>query len=90
MRRMFREAAAIARAMGCALPDDLLGSLEKNRDSPHKPSILQDLEAGRPMEVAALYEAPLELARLAGVATPTLDLAVAIARHRARRAGLLP
>jgi 2-dehydropantoate 2-reductase len=42
------------------------------------------------MEVAALYEAPLELARLAGVATPTLDLAVAIARHRARRAGLVP
>ena len=90
MRAMLGEAAAIARAMGCAPPEDLLGPLEKNRDSPHKPSILQDLEAGRPMEVAALYEAPLELARLAGVSTPTLDLAVAIARQRARRAGLLP
>lgn len=89
-RRMLEEAAAIARAMGCGLPADLLGPLEKNRGSPHKPSIVQDLEAGRPMEVGALYEAPLELARLHGVATPTLDLAVAIARLRARNAGLLP
>ena len=85
MYRMLDEAAAIARAMGCAVPEDLRGPLDLNRDSPHRPSILQDLEAGRPMEIAALYETPLDLARLRGVATPTLDLAVALARLRAAR-----
>lgn len=88
MYRMLDEAAAIARAMGCALPSDLRGPLDKNRSSQHRPSILQDLEAGRPMEIAALYEVPLEMARWCGVETPTLDLAVALARQRAMRAGL--
>jgi 2-dehydropantoate 2-reductase len=40
------------------------------------------------MEVATIFEAPLHLARLAGVATPTLDLLVALAKLRARAAGL--
>ena len=29
----------------------------------HRPSILQDLMAGRPMEVDALYTVPLQLAK---------------------------
>jgi 2-dehydropantoate 2-reductase len=49
---------------------------------------LQDLELHRPMEVATLYDAPLRLARLAGVPTPTLDLLVALTRLRAKSAGL--
>jgi 2-dehydropantoate 2-reductase len=40
------------------------------------------------MEIAALLDAPLELARMAGVATPLLDLLVALVRVRARGAGL--
>jgi 2-dehydropantoate 2-reductase len=88
MHRMLAEGGAIAAAMGCPVTDDIAALLAANRDSPHKPSILQDLEAGRPMEIAALYETPLDLARLCGVPTPTLDLAVALARSRARRAGL--
>ena len=85
---MLDEAAAIARAMGCEPPADLRGPLERNRGSGHRASILQDLQAGRPMEVAALYDMPLEMARWCGVATPTLDLAIALARQRAQRAGL--
>ena len=38
----------------------------------HMPSILQDLEAGRVMEIEALFQAPLRLARAAGVPVPTL------------------
>ena len=34
----------------------------------HKPSILQDLELGRPMEIDGMFDAPLVLARIAGVA----------------------
>jgi 2-dehydropantoate 2-reductase len=40
------------------------------------------------MEIDALLVAPLELARLAGVATPMLDLVVSLAKVRARMAGL--
>ena len=54
----------------------------------HKPSILQDLELGRPMEIDGLFDAPLVLARIAGVATPTLDLLVALCKLRARPSGL--
>ena len=40
------------------------------------------------MEIDGIFDAPLELARAAGVATPTLDLLVAMAKVRARAAGL--
>ena len=88
MRALFREGEAVARALGLepvANPDTTINNLRK---SAHKSSILQDLELGRPMEVATLYDAPLYLARLAGVATPTLDLLVALTRLRAKSAGL--
>jgi 2-dehydropantoate 2-reductase len=56
----------------------------------HKPSILQDLELGRPMEIDGLFGVPLRMARLAGVETPTLDVMVALVRQVARSAGLYP
>ena len=54
----------------------------------HKPSILQDLELGRPMEIDGMFDAPLALAHLAGVEVPTLELLVALCKLRARTAGL--
>jgi 2-dehydropantoate 2-reductase len=54
----------------------------------HKPSILQDYEAGRPMEIEAQMVAPLAFARAAGVATPTLDALIPIAVHKAASKGL--
>ena len=54
----------------------------------HKPSILQDLELGRPMEIDALYVTPLELAKKLGVEMPVFELLVALAKIRARSAGL--
>jgi 2-dehydropantoate 2-reductase len=42
------------------------------------------------MEIATLFDLPLHLARLAGVATPQLDLLVALARQAARAKGLYP
>jgi 2-dehydropantoate 2-reductase len=39
----------------------------------HKTSMLQDIEAGRPPEIGANVAAVIELARLAGQPTPTLD-----------------
>ncbi|MCY4364319.1 MAG: 2-dehydropantoate 2-reductase [Gammaproteobacteria bacterium] len=53
----------------------------------HKTSMLQDLEAGRTMEIDALLGAVKELGQLVGVATPAIDLVLALVRQRARVAG---
>jgi 2-dehydropantoate 2-reductase len=53
-----------------------------------KPSILQDLEKGRPMEIDALIGVVAELGELAGVPTPTIDTVLALQRAQARFAGL--
>jgi 2-dehydropantoate 2-reductase len=87
-RRMLAEAEAIALAMGYRLDIDAERVVSTNTQLPHRPSILQDLEAGRPMEIDALYTVPLEMARLMNVATPTLELLVSMIRLRARSAGL--
>jgi 2-dehydropantoate 2-reductase len=54
----------------------------------HKPSMLQDYERGRPMEIEAQLMAPLALARAAGVATPALDVLVPLAAFKAAAKGL--
>lgn len=54
----------------------------------HKPSILQDFELGRAMEIDALVRAPAAFARQAGLATPMMDLMGALATQRARDKGL--
>ena len=77
--RGFREIVAIARAHGMAYPetvDALLGP--EQRFTGHKPSILQDRERGRPMEIDALLLAPLAFAATAGIAAPTLATIAAL------------
>ena len=87
-RRVLQEGAAIAAALGCTVTPDAEGQIRHGRTFTHKSSILQDLELGRPMEIEALFGVPLDLARMYGVTTPTLDLLAAMIRVRARTAGL--
>jgi 2-dehydropantoate 2-reductase len=54
----------------------------------HKPSILQDYELGRAMEIDVLVKAPAAFARAAGLSTPMLDLMAALAIRQARERGL--
>ena len=85
-RRLVREGAAIAAASGFLLdvdPDAMLASL-----SDHKPSLLQDFEQKRPMEIAEILLAPGAFARAASVATPTLDVISALAMSMAVERGL--
>jgi len=56
----------------------------------HKPSILQDYELGRTMEIDALVRAPAAFARAAHLSTPMMDLMGALAIQRARDKGLYP
>ncbi len=88
VRVMAGEMAAVARALGASPSIDPDGEVARGLALKHKPSILQDLERGRPMEIEAIYESPLAMARIAGVDTPVTDLMVALARLRARAAGL--
>jgi len=54
----------------------------------HKPSLLQDYELGRAMEIDTLVRAPAAFARAAGLATPMLDLLAGLAVRQARDKGL--
>lgn len=53
-------------------------------------SILQDAEAGRPVELDALVAAVTELGREVGVPTPSVDALLGLARLNARVRGLYP
>lgn len=73
-RRAHAEALAVAAAHGVVLDDSPEQRYGPTRIYPdHRPSILQDYELGRPMEVESIVRAPLAFARSAGVDTPTLD-----------------
>lgn len=85
-KAMAAEGAAIAKALGCE-PGDPAEGLTKLSKSGHLQSIAQDLLAGRPMEIDAMLRVPLDLAQLAQVPTPNLDLVIELATQRARAAG---
>jgi 2-dehydropantoate 2-reductase len=90
-KAMMLEAQAIAEKLGVRFPVDV----EKRLDGgaavgAHRTSMLQDLEAGRPMEIDALVTAVQELGCLVGVPTPTVDVVLALVRQRARVAGTYP
>ncbi len=70
---MMREAQAVAEKLGASFRV----ALEKRIDGAekvgkHKTSMLQDVEAGRAIEIDALVGSVVELGRLTGVPTPTI------------------
>ncbi|MBL0919942.1 MAG: 2-dehydropantoate 2-reductase [Hydrogenophaga sp.] len=77
--QLAQEAIAVAQALGCTIKVPAEATVERLAKMVHKPSILQDMELGRPMETVSLLTVPRELARLAGVATPTMDLVISLA-----------
>jgi 2-dehydropantoate 2-reductase len=88
-RRAHAEALAVAAAHGVVLDDSPEQRYGATRVYPdHRPSILQDYELGRPMEVESIVRAPLAFARSAGMDTPTLDAIEAICVSLATSKGL--
>lgn len=77
---VLEEGLALARAEGQELSEGAEERVMRSTGIAHKPSILQDLEAGRPTEFATLFEAPLRIAKARGVPVPTLDTLVSLAR----------
>lgn len=89
-RRLASEGKEIARAHGVdpeRAPPRPSGGQSSGAIS-HKPSLLQDYELGRPMEIDALLVAVLEFARAARVAAPTLETIVPLVVHKAAAKGL--
>ena len=76
--RIQAEVAAIAYAMGYHVHLDAAAQTDFVRQSRHIPSIAQDAAAGRKIEIETMFRAPLEMARLKSVATPTLDLLISL------------
>ena len=82
---MMTEAQAIGEKLGV----EFKVSLEKRiagaqAVGAHKTSMLQDVEHGRAIELAALVGAVIELGRITGVPTPTIDAVHALASLLAR------
>ena len=91
VRELMAETEAVAGRLGIELPisiDQRMAGAE--RVGAHKTSMLQDYEAGRPMELEAVVGAVIELGERLGVATPATRAVYACARmldeHRSRRA----
>ena len=87
-RRMAVEAKAIAAASGVDLSDTFDAETVIRNAPDHTPSIRQDYDLGRPMELESMLLVPMEFARAAGLATPCLDTVTALAVLQARDKGL--
>jgi len=85
--RLLGEGRAIAQAYGVS-PDDAPRRPGGSQPITHKPSMLQDYEIGRPMEVDAMLAVPLAFARAAGVDAPALEALTALIARLAARKGL--
>lgn len=84
------DAAAVGAAIGCPIGESAEARMQVTaRLGAFKTSMLQDLEAGRPLELDALLGAVRELGRRHGVATPALDRLDALVRTLAVSLGLL-
>ncbi|HEX8838971.1 MAG TPA: 2-dehydropantoate 2-reductase [Sphingomicrobium sp.] len=84
------ELASIGAAVGCPISESGEDRMEVTaRLGAFKTSMLQDVEAGRPIELEALLGAPLELARLHGIETPALDRLYGVTRLMAESLGLV-
>lgn len=91
VRQMMAEAQEIAEALGVRLGVDIERRIDAAAElGAHKTSMLQDIERGRPAEVDAMISVVQELGRRLRIATPTLDVVLALTKIRAGISGSYP
>jgi 2-dehydropantoate 2-reductase len=77
------EAAAIGERIGCAITESAADRSQVTRKlGAFKTSMLQDAEAGRPLELDALVGVVREIGRAVGVPTPNTDALLGLTRLR--------
>jgi 2-dehydropantoate 2-reductase len=85
------EAQAIGNRIGCKIDESGEDRILVTRKlGAFKTSMLQDAEAGRPLEIDQLLSAPREIARGLGIDTPNLDALLGLTRQFAASNGLVP
>ncbi len=85
------EAAAIGAAIGCPIGQSGDERIEVTRRlGAFRTSMLQDVDAGRPLEIDALLTSVREIAQHCAIATPALDALLGVTRLFARTRGLYP
>lgn len=90
-RRMMLEGQEIAEKLGVKFPIDVERRIDGGAAvGAHRTSMLQDLDAGRPMEIDALVRSVQELGRITETPTPAIDMILALVSLRAKIAGLYP
>jgi 2-dehydropantoate 2-reductase len=88
-RRMMVEAQDIAEKLGVTFPIDVERRIDGGAAvGAHRTSMLQDLDARRPMEIDALIGSVQELGRITGTPTPVIDTVFALIALRGRVAGV--
>jgi 2-dehydropantoate 2-reductase len=88
IRPLIAETMAVAAAYGVNIPvtvEERIGIARKIGRA--KISMHQDVERGRPLETDGIIGSVVELARLAGVATPMTSVVLALVAERARHLG---
>jgi 2-dehydropantoate 2-reductase len=89
--RAMAEAAAIGARIGCPIDQSGEERMAVTRQlGAFKTSMLQDTEAGRPLEIDALVTAVHEIGERVGVAMPAIGALLGLARLMARTRGLYP
>jgi 2-dehydropantoate 2-reductase len=88
MIAIMREVMAIGRAVGVDADIDPEARIDMARAlGKFKTSMLQDLEAGKPLEIDGLLAGTLEIARKAGVAAPYTESLYGLIKARAEATG---
>jgi 2-dehydropantoate 2-reductase len=91
VRAAMGEAAAIGARIGCPIAQSADERIAVARQlGAVKTSMLQDVEAGRPIELDAIVGAVHEIGRRVGVATPFIGALLGLTRLMARQRGLYP
>ena len=84
------ELASVGAAIGCPISESGEDRMELTAQlGEFKTSMLQDVEAGRPVELEALLGAPREIARRHAIPTPALDRLYSVTRLMAESLGLI-
>lgn len=90
-REVMAEAKRIGAKIGCPIEQSIDDRIEVTKKlGAFKTSMLQDIEARRPVELDALLGSVVEIGALAGEKTPHIDIALGLARLQARTLGLYP
>ena len=90
-KAMMEECQKVGAAIGANLQIEIEAKLNGyDRMAAFRTSTLQDLEAGRPLEIDALVGVVSELGRITGTPTPAIDIVYALIRSLAENIGQFP